>query len=205
MKKKDFSEILNNSNSLTIGQIIKLVLKIKYRVLIGFIIAFLAITGSAYVAGQAIVKQEAAVMLRSPFSMRITDINGNIHDFEKLTLIEDPTLLSTNADKITMSLKQIKSDFDIIQVGLIIAKASKENVPFIWEWLFSSISPKSAHARTEKIFSWNGHNGDYSFKEQHQNEHTIYRYYLDDCVLEYKINKNRRSIPASFRWVKKTH
>ena len=86
MDEKDFSELLNNTRDLTIGQIFKLILRIKYRVLVMFLAAFMAIASSIYMAGQSSIKQETAVMLQSPFSMRI-QINDQNYDFSHLTLI----------------------------------------------------------------------------------------------------------------------
>ena len=81
MNDDNFNDVLNNSKDLTIGQIFKLITKIKYRTMMLFISIFLSITGSAYFAGQANTKQETAVMLHSPFSMRLI-IDDNKHDLE---------------------------------------------------------------------------------------------------------------------------
>jgi hypothetical protein len=203
MENDQFSEILNNSKDLTLGQIFKLITKIKYRVMIMVITTFLAITGSAYMAGQASVKQEAAVMLQSPFSMRIV-IDNNAHDFNNLTLIEDPTLPNPTSDSMMLSLRQIKSSFDIIPVGQVVARMNKEDINPIWKFLFSKLIIQEAYAQ-EMIFDWNGHQKDFKFKEQHIDNNTMRRYYSDGCVLEYKVDRNRRSIPESFKWIKKTH
>jgi len=204
MDDNDFSEIMNNTKNLTLRQIFRLMTNITYKSILVFIATFLTITGSAYVAGQASIKQEAAVMLQSPFSMRIT-LDSEIHDFNNLTLIEDPMLLSTSSDTMMLSLKQIQSAFDIVQVGQIVARVNREDALPIWKWLFSSIDVKSAYAQAEKIFKWNGHKNDFKFKEKHKSNSTINRYYTDECILEYKVDNNRRSIPESFRWIKRTH
>lgn len=204
MEGQDFSEILNNTKDLTLGQIFKLIMKIKYKVILVFVATFLTITGSAYVAGQASVKQEAAVMLESPFSMRIA-LDNNSHDFNNLTLMEDPMLPSPSPDKMALSLRQIQSAFDIVKVGQVVATINREDALPIWKWLFSSINIEEAHAQTKMIFNWSGHEKDYNFKEYYKDDYTVHRYYADECILEYKVDKNRRSIPESFRWVKNTH
>jgi hypothetical protein len=204
MDNDNFSEILNDSKDLTIGQIFKLITKIKYKVMIMFIGIFLTITGSAYVAGQANIKQETAVMLQTPFSMRIA-LDNETHDFESLTLMEDPMLPSPDPDTMMLSMRQIQSAFDIVQVGQIKARVDRESALPIWRWLFSSVNTKHAYAKAEMVFEWNGHEKDYNFKERHIDNHTVHRYYADGCILEYKLDDNRRSIPESFRWIKRAH
>jgi len=204
MSDDNFSEVLNNTKDLTLGQIFKLITKIKYRVMIMFVAIFMTVTGSAYVAGQASVKEDTAVMLHSPFSMRIA-LNNNTHDFENLTLIEDPVLPNPSSDTMMLSLRQIQSAFDIVQVGQVVARVEKDSALPIWDWLFSSIDVKNAYAKPKMSFNWNGHENDYKFKEKYIDKHTIHRYYSDGCVLEYKIDDNRRSIPSSFKWIKVTH
>lgn len=204
MDDKDFSEVLNNTQDLTLGQIFKLIFKIRFKVLMMFIATFVAITGSAYMAGQASIKQETAVMLHTPFSMRI-NLGDNQYDFDNLTLIEDPMVPSPTNETIMLSLRQIKSSFDIIPIGQVVAVIDRDHVPSIWKWLFSSVSIKNAYAQPEMVFDWNGHHEDYRFKEKHIDDHIIHRYYTDDCILGYKVDNNRRSIPESFHWVKRTH
>jgi hypothetical protein len=70
MDDNDFSEILNNSKDLTIRQIFRLMTNITYKSMIMFIATFLAITGSAYIAGQASIQQEAAVMAAKHMILR---------------------------------------------------------------------------------------------------------------------------------------
>ena len=204
MDNDNFSEILNNSKDLTIGQIFKLLTKIKYKTMLLFIATFLTITGSAYVAGQASIKEDTAVMLQSPFSMRIA-LDNNTHDFENLTLIEDPTLPNPSSDMTMLSLRQIQSAFDIVQVGQVVARMERDRALPIWDWLFANADIKHAHAKSKMSFDWNGHENDYKFKERHKDKNTVHRYYSDGCILEYKLDSNRRSIPSSFKWIKKAH
>jgi len=204
MDEKIFSEFLNNIKDLTLIQIFKTIIRLKYKVLTMFVVGFLAITGSAFMAGQANVKQDAAVMLQSPFSMRIS-LDEGIYDFNKLTLIEDPMMPSPTSETMMLSLRQVKSAFDIVPIGQVVARINKEKVSFVWKWLFSSLKVKEAFAKPEMIFNWNGHGKDYVFKEIYVEDYIIHRYYSDECILEYKLDSNRRSIPVSFRWIKDTH
>ena len=203
MEERDFSDFLNNTKDLTIGQIFKLISNLKYKVLLMFFATFIAVTGSAYVAGKAAATQETAVMLQAPFSMRINIENKN-YDFKHLTLVEDPMLPKLEEDTIMLSLREVQSAFDIVPRGQIVAKVHKDHVPAIWKWLFSSIEIPKAHAK-EAVFDWNGHGKDMRYKEKHEDDHLVHRYYTDECILEYMMDSNRRSIPSSFRWIKKTH
>jgi hypothetical protein len=119
--------------------------------------------------------------------------------------MEDPMLPSPSSDTMMLSLRQVQSAFDIVQVGQVVATVNKESALPIWKWLFSSINVKNAYAQAEMVFEWNGHEKDFKFKEKHKDNNTVHRYYADGCILEYKMDKNRRSIPESFRWIKRTH
>lgn len=203
MEEENFSEILNGTKDLTIGQIFRLFTKIKYKTALLFISIFLTITGSAFVAGQSSIEQKAAVMLNSPFSMKIT-VNNKDYILDKLTLIEDPAFPDLGDDHIMLSLRQIVSAFDIIQVGQVMAVTHKQKPLPVWEWIFSEYS-NNAYAQPKIIFNWDGHERDFSFKEEYKDNNTIHRFYSDGCILEYKVDNNRRSIPESFRWIRKTH
>lgn len=205
MDEQHFSELMNDTRNLTIGQIFRLITKIKYRIMAMFITTFLAITGSAYMAGQSSIEQNAAVMLQTPFSMRL-NINGQQHDFERLTLLEDPMMPSPTGDTVMLSLREIRSSFDIIPLGLVIATVNRKEIPIPWRWFFASIKIREAFAQdTRPVFNWSGHDNDFRYKESHINDHIIHRYYSDGCILEYRVDKNRHSIPSSFRWIEITH
>lgn len=206
MDEQLFSELLNNTRELTIGQIFKLLTKIKYRIMIMFVTTFMGIMGSAYMAGQASIEQNAAVMLQTPFSMRI-QIDGERHDFERLTLLEDPMLPSPTEEQVMLSLREIKSAFDIVPLGQVVATMNREEVPVPWRWFFSGLSfSNEAYAQeTQPVFNWNGHEGDYKYKEEHVSKYEVHRYYSDGCILGYEVDDNRRSIPSSFYWIERTH
>jgi len=206
MNNKDFSEILNNSKDLTIRQIVKLLGSLKYKTILLFAVIFLTITGSAFIGGQVSMKKEAAVMMNSPFSMRII-IEDNEYDFENLTLIQDPAFVSPDNKTILLTMREIQSVFDIIPIGQVVAKVDNESIPLVWQILFAKVNVVSevkAQPR-EIVFNWNGHANDYNYKEKYIGESTVHRFYSDGCVLEYKVDKSRRSMPSSFRWINTTH
>lgn len=206
MEDKDYTGILNNAKDLTLLQIIKTIPRLKYRTIITFLTFFATLIGGSFAAGKYSHQKQTAVMLESPFAMRITVDNVN-HDFTSLTLTKDPSMLPPAEDRVVLSLREIKSAFDIIPVGKVVAQVEENKITGFWSIILSSVpSPvEEANARPNASFDWNGHQNDYKFKESFISEDTVNRYYSDGCVLEYKVDRNRRSIPSSFRWISKSH
>jgi hypothetical protein len=205
MDNQEFADVLNNMKDLTIGQILKLVLKVKYKTVI-MLLGIIAIgLGGAFTAGKYSQQKETAVMLESPFAMRIVidDVN---YDFENLTLIKDPTKISITEDKIVLSLREIKSPFDIQQVGNIVARVEIEKISKFWDiFVNNSIDIVSESHAKDNEFDWNGHENDLNFTERFVEKDTVNRYYSDGCILEYRVDENRRSIPDSFFWIRINH
>ena len=74
MDKQDFSDIMNDMKGLTLGQIFRLIAKLKYKT-VAMILAFTIVTlSSAFIAGKYAQQRDTAVMLESPFSMRNTKL-----------------------------------------------------------------------------------------------------------------------------------
>jgi hypothetical protein len=206
MDKKDFSDIMNNMKDLTLGQIFRLVAKLKYKTAIMIVMFIIATLGSAFVAGKYSQQKETAVMLESPFSMRI-EVNEKTYDFNNLTLMRDPTMPKLEDDRVALSLREIQGAFDVMPVGQVIARVEENKLTGIWRLIISknNLLINEANAQPIPVFNWNGHSNDYNFKERFINKNTIHRYYPDGCILEYQVDGNRRSIPSTFRWVKITH
>lgn len=203
MESEKLEQLVLNSKDLTILQIFKILINLKYKTIALFVTTFLSITGGAYMAGQSNAKQEAAVLLQSPFSMRI-DLDGQKHDLENLTLLEDPTLTSPSPDTMMLSLRQIRSSFDIIPLGQVLAQTNAHKKS-LWDWVFADTSIITSAYAKDRVFSWNSHEQDFKFKEKHVSSTTIHRYYSDGCVLQYNLDKNKRAIPSSFVWITRTH
>ena len=205
MSKKDFAEILNDMEGLTIGQIFRLIAKLKYStaaILISFVFAFF---GTAFAIGKYMQEKETAVMLESPFSMRI-EIAEKKYDFSNLTLTKDPSMPPPEEGKVILSLREIQSAFDIIPVGLVVAKVDPNKAKSVWQVIISQADVSNkAYADTPINFDWRGHENDYNFTERFIDPSTIQRTYSDGCILEYDVDKGRRSVHSSFRWVKTTH
>ena len=58
-------------------------------------------------------------------------------------------------------------------VGQVVARTEKVDSLPVWDWVFSKITPTSAHAKTMG-FDWRGHESDYRFKERQINNNTIH-------------------------------
>jgi len=187
-------------------QIVKTIPRIKYKTLIMVFLFFAGLLGGTFAAGRYSHQKETAVMLESPFAMRIS-VDDKQHDFTSLTLTKDPTMLPPAEDRIVLSLREIKSAFDIIPVGKVVAQVEENKLSGIWSIIVTKAPAISeAYAAPEPTaFNWRGHQNDYKFKEGFINQNTVHRHYSDGCILEYKVDANRRSIPSSFRWVKIAH
>ena len=135
MDNKDFSDILNDSKDLTVRQILRILLKIKYRTATMIILFVVAALGSAFAAGKVSHQKSTAVMLESPFSMRI-ELGGTQYDFENLTLMRDPAS-PTLKNKVVLSIREIKSAFDIIPVGKMVATTEEAKISGMWKLIIS--------------------------------------------------------------------
>jgi len=199
MPDKEISEM-------TLKQIFQSIGKLRYKTIAAAVAMFVAIVSVSFAIGRYSYQQDTAVMLESPFAMRIT-LDDQHHDFNSLTLIHDPSLPAVSEDKITLSLREIKSAFDIIQVGIVVAKLEKSELGAVWSVFSVNMLPSltsMAYAQTIN-FNWYGHEKDMNFTEKFIDPATVNRKYSDGCVLEYKVDQNRRSVPDSFRWITINH
>lgn len=204
MDKKEFSDILNNTKDLTLVQLLKIVGKIKWRVLLSLFLFFVSTIGGAFAAGKYSEQKDAAVMLQKPFSMFLK-IEDEEYRFDTLVLIEDPTL-PLDGSKIRLSLRHIVDDFDIIPLGGVIAEKDNEDISKFWKMIISDAENGDIYTFAISNFNWNGHKGDYDFWEEFIEEDLVWRHYKDGCILEYEVDHStRRSVPDSFHWVEKTH
>lgn len=199
MPDKEISEM-------TLKQIFQSIGKLRYKTIAAVVTAFIAIVSASFAIGRYSYQRDTAVMLESPFAMRIT-LENQQHDFNSLTLIRDPSLPTVSEDKITLSLREIKSAFDIIQVGIVVAKLEKSELGNVWSVFSVNMIPSitsTAYAQPTN-FNWYGHEKDTDFTEKFIDPETINRKYSDGCILEYKVDGSRRSVPNSFKWIKVNH
>lgn len=142
-----------------------------------------------------------ALCLDSPFSMRLL-INGSTNDYERLILTEDATLGQAQSGFKFLRLRQAFSAFQIDPVGVVVVQDLKQSNR---GKILDGISIITS-AEADEPFQWNGHEADQRFREWYDHKLTgMRRVYLDGCELTYKLDRHGRSIPTSFRWLRRTH
>lgn len=213
MTKKDASETINNIDSLTIGNVFQLVRKLKLSAILSMAALFSSLLGGAYAIGKSSTQKDTAVMLQTPFSMSYKNHTTDFTAY-RLILVKDPTAVPPEKGMMVLSLRQIKTEFDVAEVGKIIAKDDQEELSWPWSMFAESEVEEDRAVAMTKVditltsawnFNWNGHLGDYNFTEKFVSEDTVNRFYSDGCVLEYKVDADRRSIPDTFKWLKSVH
>ena len=205
MNKKDIvAETINDLDGLTISHLFQLIRKIKFSALLSIFALFSSIIGGAYALGKNSQQKDTAVSLQSPFAMSYKSQNATF-TASRLILIKDPTAIAPDSNSVVLSLRQVVDEFTVVEVGKIIAKVGQEKLSWPWSLFAINLTSGIAHAASPVNFSWNGHQGDYNFTEKFVNEDTVNRLYSDGCMLEYKVDAERRSIPESFKWIKNVH
>jgi len=202
--KKENTDLINNMSDLTIGHLFQLIRKIKFTALLSMFGILSSLLGGAYAFGKSKQQKDEAISLQSPFSMRL-ELEDKKFDFPNLTLVKDPMLIGVSDNVLVLSLREIRNEFDVIPIGKIISKIEKQQLSWPWDMFAGVLNSGYAHASGPNNFVWNGHNSDYNFKEEFIDNNTVNRFYSDGCILEYKVDTNRRSIPESFRWLKSVH
>ncbi len=200
------NETIKNLENLTLGDLGRILIRVKIRVLFSIAAAFLAWSFVLLQVGQHFQLQETAVTLGRPFDMSfkkslieetVVDAHGDESKirFEKLFLVEDPEYPRTDSD-VGFKLRKIFDSTDVRTIGVVVAQKGK-----IKEFFIGASITNKAHAQQD--FNWYGHENNYRFREKLVARNTIRRYYDDGWILEYKIDEKGRSIPSSFRWIKK--
>jgi hypothetical protein len=200
-KQDNTTETLNNLDGLTLGHLLSILKKLKLTALVSIATVLGSVLGGAYLLGRASTTKQAAVMLRSPFAMRLA-IDGHKVDFQNLILLKDPALVSPSQDTVILSLREIRDEFDVFPVGLITAKVEKSNLSWPWK-LFAWDFGHNAWAADE--FSFGAHQGDFNYTEEFVDAETVLRTYEDGCQLQYQVDSDRKSVRTSFKWLKNVH
>lgn len=194
-------------NEMTLKQIFQSIGKLKYKTIAAVVTLFIAIVSASFAIGRYTYQKDTAVKLETPFAMRII-VDDKQHDFDSLTLIRDPSLPTVSEDKLTLSLREIKSAFDIVQVGIVVARIEKSELGNVWSIFSINMLPSvtsTAYAQPT-AFNWYDHEKDMDFTEKFVDPETVNRKYnRDGCILEYKVDGSRRSVPSSFKWIKANH
>ena len=195
----------------TVKGIFQSIGRLSLKKIVSIVTVSITVLSAVFFLGRYSYQKEAAVLLDSPFSMRVV-VNSHNNDFDSVTLTRDPTFPTKEQGKVALSIRQIQGEFDIVQVGVIIASVEPSELTKVWARFASLTSLESlAYAESNK-FDWHGHNPmkaekslDDTYSETFVSKDTVNRLYVDGCILEYKVDANRRSIPSSFKWIKLTH
>lgn len=149
-------------------------------------------------AGYMLGGDEPALFLDSPFSLRIQG-SDTTNDWERLVLTEDPSLGSPEKGMRYFRVRQSKSAFEIVPIGIVLA----QDLRIKWSHIDLSLA---ADATAQEKFDWRGHQNDQRYKEWWNDKtREFWREYADGCILAYKVDERQRSIPSSFRWERRTH
>jgi hypothetical protein len=193
---QDINKIIDELKSLNFRQFFKIIGKIRIKVFISIIAAFLIYTFFMFKAGQIYQVTAIAIPLCSPFDMALK-IDEREISLEKIYFVKCPNYPGTKK-MIALELRRIIKFAETEKVGTAIVNreaVQKFSIPEAISFISTAYAQNS--------FNWEGHEKNYNFKEKYKKSDTIRRYYKDGWVLEYKVDKNGRSIPSSFRWIKK--
>ena len=200
-------EVLNDIEQLTLGELVKILSKLRIRVILSIIIMIFGVLYGVFKTGQYFQLQETAVAMQLPFEMTIekSAITEIIQEtaqsritIEKLVLAKNPLFPSIDNKSIGFNLHKINKPSDIQVIGSLVAQ--KQKIKKLFPWLSQIEIVHTIYAQNN--FNWHDHENIYRFREEYIDKNTIWRYYEDGWILEYKIDGNGRSIPSSFRWVK---
>ena len=189
-------------DDLTLGHLWSVIRKLKISAIVGVLTFLGSVAGTAFALGRITQEHRTAMNLQTPFSMRLKLEAGN-QDFEHLILIKDPTSTPPSPDTEVLTVREIRNEFDVVPIGVVIAQTDHTQVSWPWSWLAQVTSLSKAWAA--EGFDWHGHRNDYNYTEKFVDADTVNRTYTDGCVLEYKVTKSRSSNPSSFRWIKNVH
>src|SRR5262249_3423494 len=176
MNMDDFSRAIDDFKDLTFRQLVDILSRIKIRVLLSIIGAFLIYTFFVFQFGQIFQKEGTAITLHFPFDMNIKQ-NAQEFKLKRLYLIEDDRSPMLDSEHITFQLRRISDGpIDTEEIGGIIAqKAKLKSLPFPWRGSIDVFG--SVYA--QENFQWSGHENNYRFYEKFINKNTIRRYYED--------------------------
>lgn len=203
---------MSELEDMTIKQIIQSVGKLHLKKIIGIATTAVTVLSAIFFLGRYSYQKETAVLLDHPFSMRVV-VNNKNNDFNDVTLVLDPAFPAKAKDKVALSIRQIQGEFDVVSVGTIIASMEPSELTKVWA-RFASLPPleNSAYAQSSDKFAWHGHSplkteksADDLYREVFVDKDTVNRLYADGCILEYKVDANRKSIHGSFKWLKLMH
>jgi hypothetical protein len=147
-------------------------------------------------AGQIYQISEIAIPLSSPFDMALKFDEKEIN-LEKIYFVKCPNFPDSK-ETIALELRRIIKSAETEKVGTAIVLRE-----VVQKFSISQAINFISTAYAQNNFNWEGHEKKYNFKEKYMKSDTIRRTYTDGWILEYKVDKSGRSIPSSFRWIKR--
>jgi len=198
---KNINDEIKNLKNLSFKEFFHLLGKMQIKVFISLISTALIFGIFIFKVGQLYQTRGEALSLCRLFSLSLELEKGEA-DNEKIKYLDIYLLESKDPHPVPgeayLEVRKYKKEGGSEQVGLIQAKKpDMELMPRVGfpEYI------KSAYA-AEK-FQWYRHKNNRNFTEKYISKYTIRRYYDDGWVLEYKVDKKRKSIHSSFRWIRK--
>jgi hypothetical protein len=198
---KNINDEFRNLKNLNFREFFHLLGKIEIKVFISLISSTLIFSIFIFKVGQLYQTKGEALALCRLFSLSLELEKGAAEDkkikYRDLYLLEseDP---SPVPGKAYYEIRKYNEEGGTEIIGLIHAgKPEMKPVPIVGIPEFT----KTAYAEVK--FQWYGHKNNRNFTEKYVSPNTIRRYYDGGWVLEYKVDKKRKSITSSFRWIKK--
>jgi hypothetical protein len=199
MNGNTISDIINEPEKITFSQLLTILGKIKIKILLSMLSVFLVYSVFLFSVACYFQGSQTAIALTRPFDMALkSDKDGEIR-MEKLYLVAESGPPPLDNDSISLQIKRMNDPLDIEVVGRIIAQRTK--MVSLPKFALSFDYIQLAYG--QEAFQWYGHERNYRFREEMINKNTVKRIYDDGWILEYQANDQGRSIPSSFRWIKK--
>jgi hypothetical protein len=200
MEKTD--DKLQHLGNLNFKEFFHLFGKIQIKVFISLISSTLIFSIFIFKLGQLYQTRGEAISLYRLFDLTLElekyEANNSKIIYSDIYLLESKDHISPIPDKAYLEIRKYTKANDTKKIGLIHAyKPDMKPVPRV---SFPGFIKK---AYANEKFEWYGHANDRNFTEKYTNQKTIRRYYDDGWILEYKVDKKRKSILSSFRWIKK--
>ena len=198
---KDINDEIKNLKNLNFKEFFHLLGKIQIKVFISLISTALIFSFFIFKVGQQYQVRGEALSLCRLFSLSLELEKGEADNerikYRNIYLLEseDPSPIPGKA---FLEIRKYNEEGGSESIGSVHAiKPKRKLMPSVG---FSSFT-KTAYA-AEK-FQWYQHKNNRNFTEKYISKYTIRRYYDDGWVLEYKVDKKRKSIHSSFRWIRK--
>ena len=133
-------EVLNDIEQLTLGELVKILSKLRIRVLLSIIIIIFGVLYGVFKTGQNFQLQETAVMQlpfevtieKSPITKIIQETVQNRITIEKLVLAKNPNFPNIDDKSIGFILHRINKPSDIQVIGSLVAQKQKIKKLFLW-------------------------------------------------------------------------